>query len=152
MAGDSHFPNDGRRGHPADLSVEPAPSRGLGSLLKELVEGGADLVRQEARLARVETGELARNLGIGAGAVAAGAVLALLGALAFIAGLILLAGDQWLRDRYWLAALLVTVLAGVAAALAARKGLAMLSPTRLAPEQTVATLKEDKEWLKQLRT
>ncbi len=84
--------------------------------------------------------------------MAVGAVLALLGTLALIAGLILLVGDQWLRDRYWLAALIVTLVAGVVAAIFAKRGLALLSPHALVPDQTVATLKEDKEWLSQLRT
>jgi hypothetical protein len=45
----------------------------------------------------------------------------------------MLAGDQWLRDRYWLAALIVTALAGIAAAVFAKRGLAVLSPAHLAP-------------------
>lgn len=148
---------------PADLPIERADPRsmespagaerpGLGSLLKSLVEGGADLVRHEARLAKVETADAAKGLALGVASVASGAVVALLGALALVAGIILLAGDQWLRDHYWLAALLMTALAGGLALFAAKRGLALLSPTQLAPTETVATLKEDKEWLKQLRT
>ncbi|GLC26673.1 phage holin family protein [Roseisolibacter agri] len=126
--------------------------RGLSSLLRDLAEGSGELMRQELRLARVEARDLARGLGVGTVEVAVGAVLALLGGLALLSGLILLAGDQWLRDRYWLAALLVTAVAGVVGAVFARRGLALLSPHALAPDQTVATLKEDKEWLRQLRT
>ena len=129
-----------------------AEGRGFASLLKDFAEGGADLVRHEFRLAKTEAGELARHLGTGSAAVAAGGVLALVGALTFITGLIMLAGDQWLRDRYWLAALLVTVIAAAAAAFFAKRGLAVLSPGHLAPRQTLATLQEDKEWLKRQRT
>lgn len=138
----------------ADIRITrgEAEAPGLGTLLKEFVEGGADLVRHEARLAKTEAADTARHLGMGVAAVAIGAVLALLGALALVAGIILLAGDQWLRDRYWLAALLVTLIAGGLAAFAAKRGLALLSPARLAPTETVATLKENKEWLNQLRT
>ena len=139
------------------MSVDGRPStgsegRGLSTLLRDLAEGSGELIRQELRLARVEARDLVRGLGVGTVEVAVGAVLMLLGALALLAGLILLAGDQWLRDRYWLAALLVTVVAGVVGALFARRGLALLSPHALVPDQTVATLKEDKEWLRQLRT
>ena len=144
---------------PGDLPIErvagpgtEGSSRPLSALLKDFAEGGADLVRHEFRLAKTEASGLARHLGTGAAAVAVGGVLALLGALTFITGLIMLAGDQWLRDRYWLAALIVTALAGIAAAVFAKRGLAVLSPAHLAPDQTVATLKEDKEWLKQQRT
>jgi hypothetical protein len=136
-------------GHP---SAAGADSRGLASLLKDLAEGSGELIRQELRLASTEARSLARSLGVGTAEVAVGAVLALLGALALIAGLILLVGDQWLRDRYWLAALIVTLVAGVVGAFFAKRGLALLSPHALVPDQTVATLKEDKEWLRQLRT
>jgi hypothetical protein len=142
-------------GYPApdDLAVAgPGAERGLGSLLKDFAEGSADLIKHEFRLAKTEAGGLAKHLGAGSAAVAAGGVLGLVGALTFVTGLIMLAGDQWLRDRYWLAALIVTALAGVAALVLAKRGLAVLSPANLAPAQTVATLKEDKEWLKQQRT
>lgn len=133
-------------------SASGPDSRGLASLLKDLAEGSGELVRQELRLARVEARDLARGLGIGTVQVAFGAVFLLLGALALIAGLILLAGDQWLRDRYWLAALIVTVIALAVATFFIRRGMAQLSPDKLAPDQTVASLKEDKEWLRQRLT
>jgi hypothetical protein len=80
-------------------------------------------------------------------------VLLLLGTLATFTGVILLVGDQWLpRDMYWLGALLVALVTGGVAAWFAMRGRALLSPSALAPHETVATLKEDKEWLKQLRT
>ena len=126
--------------------------RSLASLLKDFAEGGAELIRHEVRLARTEASELGRHLGTGAASVASGGVLALVGALAFLIGLIMLAGDQWLQDRYWLAALIVAVIAGAVAAIFARRGLALLSPAHLVPDQTVATLQEDVEWLKQQRT
>jgi uncharacterized membrane protein YqjE len=126
--------------------------RSVGTLLRELAEGSAALVRNEARLARLELTDVARGVGKGTVAVASGGVLALLGTLSVFSGLILLVGDQWLRDRYWLAALIVTALAAGVAAWFAKRGLAMLSPRQLVPDQTVATLKEDKEWLKRRLT
>ena len=126
--------------------------RGLGALLRDLAEGSAALGRDEVRLARLEFSSLLGGVGRGTVSVAAGGVLALLGALAFLAGLILLAGDQWLRDRYWLAALIVTGIAGAVALWFTKRGLALLSPKRLAPDQTLATLQEDKEWLKRQLT
>ena len=126
--------------------------RTLGTLLRDLAEGSAALVRQEVRLARIEFSKILGSVGLGTVEVASGGVLALLGALCFFTGIVLLAGDQWLRDRYWLAALIVTALAAAAAAWFAKRGLTLLSPKQLAPAQTVATLKEDKEWLKQQLT
>jgi drug/metabolite transporter (DMT)-like permease len=73
-------------------------------------------------------------------------VLALLGGLALIAGVILLVGDQWLpRDLYWLAALIVAVITGAGAAWFAGRGMSLLSPDALAPDQTVTTLRETKD-------
>jgi len=135
------------------MAVEGSDSqRGVGTLLRELAEGSATLVRHEVRLARLEFTKVLTAVGSGTAAVATGGVLALLGALCFLTGLVLLAGDQWLRDRYWLAALIVTVIAGGVAAWFAKRGLSLLSPKQLAPHETVATLKEDKEWLKQQLT
>lgn len=126
--------------------------RGFGELLRELAEGSAALVRQEVRLARLEVKEMFAGVGKGTAFVATGGVLALLGSLSVFAGFIMLVGDQWLRDNYWLAALLVTIAAGAVAAWFARQGMRMLSPAALTPDQTIATLKEDKEWLRRQLT
>ena len=129
------------------------PRRGLGTLLRALAEGSADLVRGEARLARLEIGTAASAAGRGTAFVALGGVLLLLGVLAAFTGVIQLIGDQWLpRDLYWLAALIVALIAGGIAAWLALRGRHALSPSALAPHETVATLKEDKEWLKQRLT
>ena len=126
--------------------------RSLGTLLRDLAEGSAALVRDEVRLARLEFSGLLGGVGRGTVAVATGGVLALLGTLAVLAGVILLPGDQWLRDRYWLAALIVTAIAGGAAKFFAKRGLGLLSAKQLPPDQTLATLQEDKEWLKRRLT
>jgi hypothetical protein len=136
---------------PADQSTDGR--RGLGALLRDLAEGSANLVRGEIRLARLEFHAAAGAAARGTAFVAVGGVLLLLGTLASFTGIILLIGDQWLpRDRYWLGALLVVLIAGGVAAWFAMRGRALLSPSALAPHETVATLKEDTEWLKQLRT
>ena len=126
--------------------------RSLSTLLRDLAEGSGALVRNEVRLARLEFGAALGAAGKGTAQVATGGVLALLGTLSLFAGLILLVGDQWLHDRYWLAALIVTALAGGVAAWFAKRGLTLLSPKQLVPDQTLATLQEDKEWLKQRLT
>ena len=126
--------------------------RGVGTLLRDLAEGSATLVRDEIKLARLEAAQIVAGVGRGTAFVAVGGVLALLGVLCLLTGIVLLGGDQWLHDRYWLAALIVTAIALGIAVVFARRGTAQLSPTNLAPDQTVATLKEDREWLKQRLT
>jgi hypothetical protein len=123
--------------------------RGVGTLLRDLAEGSAELVRGEARLARLELGRAATAASRGTALVAVGGVLLLLGTLAFFTGLVLLIGDQWLpRDLYWVSALLFAIITGGVAAWFAMRGRKALSPSALVPHETVATLKEDTEWLK----
>jgi uncharacterized membrane protein YqjE len=127
--------------------------RNLSTLLRDLAEGSVALVREEVRLAKIEMSQAATAIGRGTMFAVAGATLALLGTLSLVIALALLVGDQWLAaDRYWLAALLVMVVATIVAAWFAKRGLALLSPAQLAPKETVSTLKEDTEWLKRRLT
>ena len=126
--------------------------RGVGALLRDLAEGSAGLVRNEVKLARIELRGIISSVGLGTAMVASGGVFALLGTLSLFTGIVLLGGDQWLHDRYWLAALFFTVIAFAVAFIFVRRGRAALSPANLAPDQTVASLKEDKEWLRQRLT
>jgi len=127
--------------------------RSIGELLRDLAEGSATLMRGEVRLARIEIGAAVAGITKGTALMATGGVLAFLGALAVIAGIVLLIGDQWLpADLYWVAALIVLVIAGAVAMWFGKRGTTMLSPSQLAPTETVTTLKEDKEWLKQRLT
>jgi uncharacterized membrane protein YqjE len=129
--------------------VQLAGSRGVADLVRAFARDGGELLRQEARLARLELTSVAGHVARGSAQVTLGVVLLLLGALSLIAGLVLLVGDQWLpRDRYWLAALLVVVVAGAAAAWLAARGRSALRPGALMPIHTLETLKEDREWLK----
>ena len=122
--------------------------RSLGALLRDLAEEGVGLVRSEICLARVETVEALNGISRGSAMVAGAAVLALLGGLALLTGIILLVGDQWLpRDLYWLGAVIVAVISGVIAAWFAKQGFALLTPTALAPDETVTTIQETKNEL-----
>jgi uncharacterized membrane protein YqjE len=135
------------------MALDNDGRRSIGGLLRELAEGSATLVRDEVRLARIEVGGVGAGIGKGTGFVAMGAVFGLLGLLALLVGIALLVGDQWLpRDLYWLAALILLAITGGLAGWFAKRGMALLSPSQLAPNETVTTLKEDKEWLKQRLT
>jgi len=127
-------------------------TRAFGRLLWELAEGSTSLIRHEVRLARIELTAGLRGVAAGAVLVTFGTVLLLLGGVLVIIGLILLGGDQWLRDRYWLAALIIFLAAGGLALVFASRGASLLSPRQLAPDETAATLKEDTAWLKRQLT
>jgi len=134
-------------------AIRDGDRRSLGTLLLDLANDSAQLVRAELQLARTELAELVSRVGVGTALVALGGVFAALGLIAIVIGIILLAGDQWFpHDRYWIAALLATTLFTVVAGWMATRGLDLLSPTRLAPDQTVTTLKEDTQWLKRQLT
>jgi hypothetical protein len=61
------------------MAVEGNDSqRGVGTLLRDLAEGSATLVRHEVRLARLEFTKVLTAVGSGTVAVATGGVLALL--------------------------------------------------------------------------
>lgn len=127
--------------------------RSVVTLLHDLVEESTTLVRDEFKLAKIEIGEMVAGIGKGTALVAIGAMLALLGTLALLTGIVLIIGDQWLpADLYWVAALLVLVITGGLAAWLAKRGMSLLSPSELAPKETVTTLREDKTWLKQQLT
>jgi uncharacterized membrane protein YqjE len=124
-----------------------APS--VGHLLRDLADEMLTLARNEVRLVNAEVARAVKGIGVGIAYAAVGAVFVVLGSLSLLVGAVLLVGDQWLpADRYWAAALLVTVITGAVAAVLARRGLSMASPSELAPTQTIETLEEDGEWLK----
>src|ERR1051325_9045934 len=128
-------------------------SRSIGTLVRDLASESATLVRREATLARTEIAAVGRGLATGTALVATGAVLALLGALSLLTGIVLLVGDQWLpADLYWVGALLVLLISAAIALIFLKRGLSLVSPSALAPHQTVETLREDKEWLKRRMT
>ena len=122
--------------------------RSLATLLRELAEESVELMRSEVRLARVEAADGVKAIARGTALVAGAAVLFLLGGLAALTGVILLIGDQWLpRDRFWLAALIVTLVTGALTAWFVKQGLAQLSPRQLMPDETLSTIRETKHEL-----
>jgi uncharacterized membrane protein YqjE len=128
-------------------------SSGIRTLVRDLAEESAALARAEVRLTRLEVGVVVRAIGKGTAIAAIGTVFALLGGMSLLVGVVLLIGDQWMpSDRYWLAALILLVVTGTIAAWFAQRGAKLVSPANLAPTETVTTLKEDSEWLKQRLT
>ncbi len=103
------------------------------------------MVRREVRLAEAEMTQKAYRAGKNAGFVAAGGALAYAGLLAVVAGLIMLFGRT---RRPWFSAFLVGLSVAGAGSLLALKGLEALRREGMAPQETVETLEENREWLK----
>jgi hypothetical protein len=118
--------------------------RPLGDLLRELVQEGQGLLREEVRLARAEALEEARKATKGAGAMGAGGA-ALYAALLFLGATLVLVGATFLPA--WLAALVVTVIYGVAGYAALRYGKRELARAR--PSRAVEHVREDARWARE---
>ncbi len=119
--------------------------RSIGELFTELAGKTSTLVRQEIDLARVELTQKASEIGKNVAWLSVGGVIGLVGVLAVTAALILLLSK--FMDP-WLAAVLVGGAFLIAAGVMVMSALKALRETDLAPRQTVETLKEDTQWLK----
>lgn len=118
--------------------------RSLGELFADLSQKASLLVRQEVQLAKVEMKQKAAEASGEITTIVVGSFFANTALLAFAAALIIGLG-QFIA--LWLAALIVSVLFAMAAALLIGKGIAGLRAMNPVPEQTMTTLREDKEWL-----
>jgi len=119
--------------------------RSIGELFAELSQKTTTLVRQEIQLAKVEMSQKASRVGKNVGFLLIGGVVAYTGLLAVVAAAIILLGEV---IAYWLSAAIIgVVIAAVGAALVV-KGANTLRQEEPTPRETVETLQEDKEWLK----
>ena len=120
--------------------------RSIGELFSKLSNETSTLIRQEMELARAELTEKGKEAGKGAGLFGGAGAVALLGAGALTAGIILLLD---LAIAGWLAAILVGLVYVAVAAVLGLKGRDRIqAATPPVPEQTVDTVKEDVEWAK----
>lgn len=119
----------------------------LGELLTDLSEDLSSLVRQEIKLARVETMESVNRASRNVIMMAAGGALAYAGLIVLLLALAVLIGQA--IDSYWLAGFLVGIIVlGIGGILisSGRNGLKNVSAT---PEKTIETLKDDARWVKE---
>jgi len=119
--------------------------RSLGDLFSELATETSTLVRQEVALAQTELTQKATSVGKNVGFLVVGGAVGYAALLAILAAAII--GLTYFVPA-WAAALIVGVAVGVVAFLLISSALKALKETSLTPNQTVETLKEDAEWLK----
>ena len=131
------------RGNGNGTGEEEVP---VGELLKRFGQDAGTLIKQEIALAKLELRAALKGLAQNAGTLGAAAGLALFGAFAFLAFVIIALGD--LINNYWLSALLVAAVLLGAAALLAKGALKQMKQNPLAPQETVQTLIEDQRWAK----
>jgi fatty acid desaturase len=104
------------------------------------------LLREEIRLAQVEMTHKAKKAGSAAAMLAAGGFIAYAGFLFLLLALTFgLSYFMW----DWLAALIVGGLVAVIGGFMVASNLDKLKQINPAPQQTIESLQEDKEWLKE---
>jgi hypothetical protein len=133
-------------------AVEPkAAERSLGELFGEMSGELSTLIRKEMELARVELKDEARQAGKAGGMLGVGAFTG------YMAVVLLSFAAAWalsdaLDNQPWAGFLILGALFGIAAAVLVQNGRKKLQEISLVPEQTVETLKEDMQWVKQQRS
>ncbi len=149
-SGGSQLPPDYGEGYSAEgaTSANPPPDvedQSVGALVGRMSTHLSQLMRQEMALAKAELQEEAKQAAKGAG------MLAGAGFAAWMVAIFATVTLMWLLDKAMdltLAALIVTLLWGIAAAALFVVGRNQLKQVNPKPEQTVESWKEDKEWLK----
>jgi hypothetical protein len=120
--------------------------RSLGELFSDLSQQTSALIRQEMALARVEMSQKAAQMGHDAAYIGAGGALAYAATLAAVAGIILVMVRVGVEP--WLAALLTAAVVGLVAYVLIRSHAKSLRQQHLTPDETVNSVKETAQWLK----
>jgi hypothetical protein len=129
-------------GHPATPQAS-AHERPLGELFSELAHETGTLVRKEVELAKTEMTGKAKLAAKDAAIVAAGGAVGLAGALTLLAAVVLALGTL---IPLWVSALLVGIAVTALGAITAARGLRAFKRIDPAPQQTIRTLQEDRQW------
>ncbi len=129
--------------------------RSLGDLFSELSKETSTLMRQEVTLAQVELTQKATIVGkqvgslVVGGAVGYAALLIILLALVIGLSQLISAIFGWtIITSAWVAAAIIGLIVGGVAFSLITSALATLKKTDLTPKQTIESLKEDAQWIK----
>jgi uncharacterized membrane protein YqjE len=124
----------------------PRMDRSLGDLFSDLSLQTSDLIRQEMRLAKAELSEKLAEAGKHAMMIGASIAFGLAAVVAAAAALALLLVNVGVEP--WLAAIITAALMGVVAYMLAQSGISGLRTRSIAPVETIHSLKETTQWLK----
>lgn len=120
--------------------------RTLGELFSELSQQTSTLIRQEMALARTEMTQKAAQMGRDAAFIGVGGALAYAATLTAVAAIVLVMVRFGVEA--WLAALLTAVVVGGVAAVLIRSHAQKLQRQTLTPDETIDSVKETAQWLK----
>lgn len=140
---------------PVNQMRQNQEERSLGDLFAELAGETSQLVRHEVALAQTEITQKATRVGkqvgslVVGGAIGYAALLTVLAAVTMGLGRIIASFSGWSDlTSAAIAAFIVAVMVGIVAYSLVTSALAKLSETSLAPNQTIESVKEDAQWLK----
>lgn len=125
--------------------MQEKDDRSIGELVAELSRETVTLVRQEVQLAKAEMSQKASRVGKNVGFLVIGGVVAYTGLLAIVAAVIIVLGNAL---PLWLSALVVGLVIAAVGLVLVLKGANTLRQEDPTPRETVETLKEDREWLR----
>jgi uncharacterized membrane protein YqjE len=125
---------------------QTSENESIGSLLAGLIGDLQQLIRGEVALAKTEVREELGGAMRGVGMLGAAAIVGLVGLILLMFGVAAYL-ENWLED--WQAMGLVGLVLIILAAIAAMLGKRRLQASAIAPDRTIASLKEDKEWASQ---
>ena len=124
----------------------PRMDRSLGELFSDLSQQTADLIRQEMRLAKVELSEKLSDVGKQAMMIGVAVAFGLAAVVTIAAAITLLLIE--IGVVAWLAAAITAAVMGLTAYLLAQSGISALRKRSIAPVETIHSLKETTQWLK----
>jgi uncharacterized membrane protein YqjE len=132
---------------PIARQPEDADRESFGELLGQLANNSAALVRDEITLAKQEMSEKVKAFRSGLILTSVGALIGLFAILTLIAAAVIALADV-VGPTY--SALIIGGVLALVGGVIAMVGIGQIKQTSLKPEQTIETLEEDKEWLKEL--
>lgn len=115
----------------------------IGSTIGSIIADLQEIVRGEVQLAKTELKEDATALGRAAGMIVAGAFFGLVGFIFLMLAVTYLLAE-WMD--MWIAAGIVAVVLLVVAAILAMTGRNRVADASVAPDKTIDSVKEDREW------
>ena len=125
--------------------VRRIEERPLGELFSDLVNETTTLVKNEVALAKVELTQKATKVGRNIGSLVIGGAIGYAALLAICAAAILLLSTVM---PAWLAAVIVGVIIAAVSWMLISKAITTLRNMELKPQETVESIKEDAQWIK----
>jgi putative copper export protein len=120
--------------------------RSLGDLFSDLSQQTAALIKQEMRLAKAELSDKLSDVGKHAAMIGAALAFGMAAVIAVAAAIALLLVEIGVEP--WGAALITAAAMGLAAYTLAQAGITALRKKSIAPVETIHSLKETTQWLK----